>query len=514
MTGFDILEQQSEKKNSKIILGLDPDDSMRNAIRRGGGLEAYLKSLIDQTQEYVIGVKANLAFYERSAYRRSILKQVLGYAASKYGLVTILDAKRGDIEATQTAYAQADKKNFNPNIVTLSPYMGEDVVKPYLDLDPETCAFITVATSNQSARELQDKFTEGLYYYIQVALAAMDWSNNKRIGYVVGSTKPDAIKNIRMIEKEFNHNPAPVLAPGFGQQNGDLNFVRHAGENTYYPISSGLTKEDRLKGLTPAEAAKAWRDKVNEELANVVGTPSLIQFMVDKLIESALITVQKDPDKTKWHLLSSGLEIFGKNNIEFTAEMSDEEKQEAIRKALDAGIITEEHLGEIFLNLRDLVGEPETGRLMAFLYTKAIKESGVEFDNIASIAYGAIDTAVMVKDYMNQPGNIVRKEGSEATHNDVLGKLEKGSRVIMIEDVTTTANSLIKKVEKLRKNYGVIITDAFVFCKREEKSEKTCQEHGITLHYITDMPTLKRYIANSGETSDGVEKCPATAMVA
>lgn len=100
---------------------------------------------------------------------------------------------------------------------------------------------------------------------------------------------------------------------------------------------------------------------------------------------------------------------------------------------------------------------------MAHLYLKKIRESGVEFDQIGSVAYGAIDTGVKLQEYLEKPGFLLRKErGPEATHNDYLGNLKPGDRAIMIEDVATSARSLIEDVRMLREKYGVIITDAFV----------------------------------------------------
>ncbi len=62
--------------------------------------------------------------------------------AREMGFVTILDAKRGDIASTATAYADAafggctvDGETFpvwNADALTVNPYLGRDAVEPFL----------------------------------------------------------------------------------------------------------------------------------------------------------------------------------------------------------------------------------------------------------------------------------------------------------------------------------------------------------------------------------------------
>jgi len=249
-TGFEKLSRLRDKKGSSLIFGADPSN---------------IKTL-DLVAPYVVGVKPNLAFYEATESERKRMMELMQHARSK-GLVTILDAKRGDILDTQKKWAEADIKNFNPDIVTLHSFSGQDAVQPYLDLDPQICAYIMGAMSNQSA-QIQNLVTvEGLRVYQHIALDAHEWGNG-RVGLVVGSTQSKAASDIRSIEQARvpGNEPLQFLSPGFGKQGGSLEFVSIAGQSAVYPISSGLTSEKHLKGKTPAEAAKQWRDDINAEL--------------------------------------------------------------------------------------------------------------------------------------------------------------------------------------------------------------------------------------------------------
>jgi len=505
-TGFKKLERNIKAKQSHICLGLDPTDEMSDQIKKHGGLENYLKWLIDQTHEYVVAIKPNLAFYEKSAEDRAILQRIFKYADEKYGLVKIFDPKRGDIMDTQEHYAKADVGNFDPDIVTLNPYMGgADVVAPYLAQNSKVCVYILTATSNPGAREFQDKLSGGLHNYEQMALLAHSWENKDRVGFVIGSTKPEAVKSIRKLEIENGFKHAHVLAPGFGKQGGNMEFVTYAGVNVLYPLSSALTKEQYLNGKTPREMAKIWRDNINANIAESVELRSITQKVIDLMILSDLIRIPKTTDFATWPVLKKGRNKLASAGIELKG--NEDEQLGILRKAIKDSILSQDDFGAIYLQLRDVMGFPEIRRLMAFLYMKLIRESKVEFDRIGSVAYGAINIGDLVSLFLDVPAFLVRKEqGTEATHSDIIGGLGTNETAIMIEDVATSADSLIKVVNRLRESTTTKITDAFVFVKRTDEAETACKENGITLHHVMDMNQLKKYIDDSKYVTDEVKK--------
>lgn len=504
-TGFGKLEKLIKEKKSQICLGLDPTDEMETSVKQCGGLENYLKWLIDETNEYIVAIKPNLAFYEKSETERAIMSRILKYANEKYGLVKIIDVKRGDILDTQTEYAKADIANFDPDIVTLNPYMGgTDVVAPYLAQNPKICVYVMAANSNPGAREFQDLLAGGIHNYEQIALLAHSW-DEKRVGFVVGTTKVDAMKNIRMIEKEHKFEPAHILAPGFGKQGGSMEFVQYAGTNALYNLSSSLTKDKYLNGKTPREMARIWRDDINSHVAESEETQTLTQYVVDLMIINNLILIPKTTDFARWPILKKGRNKLEAKGIELKG--NEDEMLGIIRSAIKDGILTQDDFGAIYLQLRDVIGYPEIRRLMAYLYAKMIRESKVEYDRIGSIAYGAINTGDLVSLFLDKPAFLARKEqGTEATHSDIIGGIGSNETAIILEDVATSSDSLLKVVKLLRDNLNTTITDAFVFVKRTPESEVACKENGIKLHYVMDMKQLKYYISTSKFVTDEVKK--------
>jgi len=492
MTGFEKLEMLIAKKGSRLVLGIDPSKVEIEIAAKNfkGDLEAYLMSIIDDCAEYIVALKPQLAFYEKSPEMRQMAMRLMKHAREKHGLVGILDVKRGDIANTQAHWAAADIANFSPDIVVLNAYMGgRDVVQPYLDTDKNLCVYVLVATSNPSARDFQDKLCGGLMNYQQMAMHARK-IDSARIGYVIGSTKPDAIRNVRMLEAEIGMQPGHVLSPGFGRQGGDLEFVKHGGANAIYPISSGLTNPEYFPSgtKTSKEVAKLWRDEMNKAFESSIPTKTLKEHVVDLLLDAGLLVAPKTDDVALWPFLKRGRDKLKSLGLPHG-------DVDTMRKYLADGVLSKDDFTNLFLNLRNLMGHPELRRLMAVLYVQMIDKSGVKYDRIASVAYGAINTGDLVSYILDAPGILLRKErGEETTHSDILGDIKKGERIIMIEDVATTGSSLIKDVKMLRETFGVVVTDAYIFIKRTEEAEKAYRDNGINMHYIMDLPALRKIV--------------------
>lgn len=493
-TGFKKLSEAIKKKNSRLVFGIDPDEYEEEQAKKHGGLENYLKMLIDDIAPYAVAIKPQLAFYEKSAQSRKIMGRILRYAGRKHGLIKIIDVKRGDIANTQSNWAKADIKNFAPDIVILNGYMGgEDVIKPYLEQDPKLCAYVLTATSNPSARQFQDLICGGLKTYEQMALHAR-MIDPARVGYIIGGTKLDAIFNIRMLEKQMGLTPGFSLAPGFGRQGASLEYAKIAGPNAVLSVSSGLTNEKYLNGKTPKDAALFWRDEINKTLKEETVIPTVTEYVIKKLIEQDLIWLTNSSNVLDHRLINKGKVKLKDAGISLTG--TEEQKLAILKDCLDKKILTKDDFTTIYLNMRHLMSYPETRRLVAWLYTQMIKQSGVEFDRMGSIAYGAINIGDLASYILDKPCFLLRKErGAEMTHDDIVGHIKQGEKIIMIEDVATTSLSLLADVKMLREKYGVIIEHAFVFVKRTEEAFKACKEAGVQLHYVIDMDGLKKLVA-------------------
>lgn len=238
------------KKKSIVCVGLDPQIShipefLRSDSSPAEAILKFNKGLIDAVYDLVPVVKLQSAFYELfGAEGVRVFAETIRYARSK-DLLTIADAKRNDVGHTAEAYAQAflGSDGFNADALTVTPYLGWDGVKPFV----EACKkygkgiFVLVKTSNPSSGDLQDlemknskdakdaeddkdeiRLFEVIGHYVD-SWGANDIGKNgySSVGAVVGATFPEQARRLRKIMPQ-----AIFLVPGYGAQGGDVSAVR------------------------------------------------------------------------------------------------------------------------------------------------------------------------------------------------------------------------------------------------------------------------------------------------
>mgnify|MGYP003324227186 CR=1 FL=1 len=90
-------------------------------------------SCIDAAQDRVPAIKPQVALFEKFGPEGMEVLQQIGKNARSADLLTIMDAKRGDIGNTSKMYAQSFFTDMNFDSITINPYMGSDSVKPFLE---------------------------------------------------------------------------------------------------------------------------------------------------------------------------------------------------------------------------------------------------------------------------------------------------------------------------------------------------------------------------------------------
>ena len=496
-TSFEKLNQLVREKNSRVILGLDPTAEEFELAKKG--IEGYFKVLIDQAEPYIVGIKPNLAFYEGNTQMRNAMANIMAYAKGK-GLVTIMDAKRGDIMDTMAEYAKADLKNFNPDIVTLHSYSGQDSVQPFLDQNPQVCAYIMGAMSNPTAK-VQNLDVDGLKVAAHVALDAANWGKG-RVGLVVGATQGKALEHIRMAEKEYGYKPMPVLAPGLGKQGGKP----FADINSVFPISSGLTKEKYLNGRTIAEAAKDWRDEINAQVKQTKVSPSLCDYAINSLIDGGFVKLAKSSDLiADGFFLKKGKDKLSKAGLSLPSDK--DAKISSLREFVNNGVLSPDDFSALFINLRDIMGmtDIQARNVIGHLYTKQVVDSGVKPEVVGGVPYGAIWPAMQVAQNLGVPCIIERKE-ADLVHDKIVGGNHSGKRGIIVEDILTTGGSSIEFAGSLRAN-GIEVNDVYAFLDRQQGAKENFAKATpkLKLHAVADMDYLKYLINKNPNIDNGVK---------
>ena len=143
-------------------------------------------------------------------------------------IVTLADAKRGDVEHTARAYACALFDDLGFDASTVNPYLGGDSIAPWIERE-DRAAFMVCRTSNAGAPDFQDLRVEAADgdtrpLFEVVAERAKGWNARGNVGLVAGATYPEEMRRLREICPDM-----PFLVPGIGAQQGDLAAAVRAG---------------------------------------------------------------------------------------------------------------------------------------------------------------------------------------------------------------------------------------------------------------------------------------------
>jgi orotidine-5'-phosphate decarboxylase len=211
------LQTAQRRSESLLCIGLDTDlAKIPHHLRRSrSAFEDFNRRIIDATHDLVCAYKLNLAFYEALGERSwRALRRTL--AAIPPEVITIGDAKRGDIGNSAAMYARVLLEDLRFAATTVSPYMGDDAVAPFI-ARREQGAFILALTSNPGAHTFQYLPVRRRPLYEHVVAKAMSWNTLHNCGLVVGATHPRELRRIRSMAPGM-----PILIPGVGTQGGDL----------------------------------------------------------------------------------------------------------------------------------------------------------------------------------------------------------------------------------------------------------------------------------------------------
>ena len=215
-----------------LCVGIDPHPSLLRAWGLGDdadGLREFSLRVLEAVGPLVAAVKPQAAFFERRGSAGvAVLEELLARARS-LDVLTIVDAKRGDIGSTMQGYADAYLAAGSPlagDAVTVSPYLGFWSLAPALDaaMASGRGVFVLDLTSNPEGASVQHaRDADGVPVAAAIARAAAQANAPElrrgeplgSVGLVVGATVGSAPRDLGI---DLAGLGGPLLAPGFGAQ--------------------------------------------------------------------------------------------------------------------------------------------------------------------------------------------------------------------------------------------------------------------------------------------------------
>jgi orotidine-5'-phosphate decarboxylase len=210
-------------KHLRDVHGHEIDDAIRE----------FNYQIVDATIGTVGMYKPQIAFYEKQGpLGLTALRDTIHYIHRvRPDLPVILDAKRGDIGATNEGYVELAFDYLEADAVTLHPYLGIGALKPFLARKEKGC-IILCRTSNPEAGEFQnliveeDGFRGPLYKYVAHRVTTR-WNSDCNCSLVVGATFPEELALVRQVAGDL-----PILIPGFGKQGGRVEDAVPKGKDS------------------------------------------------------------------------------------------------------------------------------------------------------------------------------------------------------------------------------------------------------------------------------------------
>jgi orotidine-5'-phosphate decarboxylase len=288
------------ERGSQLVLGLDPDPARLwpRAIELAGGagtppappetraalaVATHCALVLEAAGEHCVAVKLQVACFERLGAAGWAAMREVARRAREHGLLVIADAKRGDIDITATAYAQAfmgetstpygPVEGFGADALTVNPLLGVDSLAAFLAVARERGAglFVLVRTSNPGAADVQelalaggDTVSDRLAAIVaDLGAPAIGAANLADVGAVVGATAPDRLESLR-----GSMPNAVFLLPGVGAQGGRVEELAPAfapgPAGGLIAVSRGIVAAHEDLGGEPGTAANREAARLRE----------------------------------------------------------------------------------------------------------------------------------------------------------------------------------------------------------------------------------------------------------
>ena len=119
-----------------------------------------------------------------------------------------------------------------------------------------------------------------------------------------------------------------------------------------------------------------------------------------------------------------------------------------------------------------------------------MQDLNIRPDRIAGVVLGSVPLAAALSLATGIPYVMIRKEKKDhGTGKLIEGDLEAGDRVLVVEDVITTAGSSIKAIETLRAS-GAVVSDVISVIDREGGGREHLAEAGVDFHPLVRASDL------------------------
>jgi len=153
----------------------------------------------------------------------------------------------------------------------------------------------------------------------------------------------------------------------------------------------------------------------------------------------------------------------------------------------------------IYCDNRQTLAFPEVRNLICEGFTDLIRGKYPQAEYIAGVATGAIAHGMLVADRLNLPYIYVRpKPKDHGLGNQIEGLIEKGKKVVVVEDLISTGGSSLKAVEALREAEFSVLGLVAIFTYGFDLAKAAFEQSKCECSVLTNYETLLSVAVKNG----------------
>ena len=153
----------------------------------------------------------------------------------------------------------------------------------------------------------------------------------------------------------------------------------------------------------------------------------------------------------------------------------------------------------IYCDNRLILTAPEVRTLVENAIADTVKREFPEAEVLMGTATAGIAHAAIAAHLLGMPMGYVRSGSKDhGRKNQIEGRLEKGQKVVVIEDLISTAGSALDAVEALRAAGAEVLGIVSIFTYGMKKGLERLADAGIRNVSLTDLDTIAREGADTG----------------
>lgn len=153
----------------------------------------------------------------------------------------------------------------------------------------------------------------------------------------------------------------------------------------------------------------------------------------------------------------------------------------------------------VYCDNRLILTAPEVRTEVENALAQVIREDYPDCELIMGTSTAGIAHAAIVGHLMGLPMGYVRSGNKDhGRQNRIEGRLDKGAKVVVIEDLISTGGSVLEVVQALREEGAEVLGVVSIFTYNMQKGKSSLAEANVKNHSLSNLDALAQVAAENG----------------